>query len=508
MADLTGSVLLGRYKIEELAGRGGMSDVYRALDMHRGYQVAIKVLREDLAEDREFVRRFQVEAATLAKLQHANIVRFYSFERDGFLAFIVMDFITGQTLRRRLLAVDGPLPLPEALDILQQVGLGLQYAHIEGILHRDIKPGNIMLTPDGRALLNDFGIARVLGATTMTAIQPGTPAYMAPEQLYGQPISVQTDIYGLGVMAYEMLVGRRPFVSEEELRKFTPPPPERFNPALPAHISVALLRALARRPEDRFASVTEFIAALQPNATPTLITPPKRQAVMPPPAYSPPPPPPESIPARQPGSWRKRQLWVVLGITAIVLLLLAVAGYAASGGRRNPPLIVEPTVSPEPSVNPPTQGIPASATNSPPRPTATKKIPPSKTSPPPQATSTKIFIPTKAPTSTMVSTPTSAPTFTNVPTFTPIPQAIFTARENMACREGPDSGYDHLVDVLAGTSELVLARWSNDWLLLSVSRPDTRTKCCWVGGDGDLNVSLNSIRLIDVVPDRIQCDLP
>ena len=509
MADLTGSILLGRYKIEKLAGRGGMAEVYRAFDKRRGYHVAIKVLHEDLAEDRELVRRFQGEANTLSLLNHDNIVRFYSFERQDFLAFIVMDFIEGQTLRRRIMAADGPLPLGEALNILGQVGRALQYAHAEGILHRDVKPGNVMLCTDGRVLLSDFGIAKMLDAATMTAIQPGTPPYMAPEQYRGLPVSVQTDIYGLGVMAYEMLTGRRPFLGEtrsdghtttrEALREdhlhHTPPPPELFNPALPMHISAALLKALAKRPEDRFASVAEFIAALQPDAAPTLLTLPERPAVIPLPSFSPPAPPPEQIPVEKPSNWRKRQLWVVLGITAIILLLLAAAGYALSGGQK---LIsfTEPTASSELIVNPSKQEIPASATNPPPRSTSTKKIPASKTSAPPAAASTKAF------------TATKAPTFTDRPASTPIPQAIFTARENMACRAGPSSLYEHYVDVMKGESESVLARWSNDWLLLSVNRSGTRTKCCWVGGEGDLNVSLSSIRLINVLPDRIECKLP
>lgn len=510
MADLTGSILLGRYRIDELAGRGGMSDVYRAFDLQRGYQVAIKVLREDLAEDREFIRRFQHEAATLSKLKHANIVRFYSFEREGFLAFIVMDFISGQTLRRRLLAADGPLPLAEALDILQQVGRALQYAHAEGILHRDIKPGNVMLSSDGRALLSDFGIAKMLDTATMTAIQPGTPTYMAPEQYRGLSISAQTDIYGLGVMAYEMLAGRRPFLGEtqgdghittrealqEEHLHHTPPPPERFNPTLPTHISTGLLKALAKRPEDRFASVSEFIAALGPDATPTLISPPEQRPVVTPLIPYSPPPQPEEVPADKPSSWRKRQRWVVLSITAMILFVVVVAGYAMTSGQRNTPAVVQPTASRALIANPPTQEIRASATKPPPEPVATKKIIPSKTNAPPEATSTK------------ASTATKAPTSTDRPTFTTVLQPVFTAKENMACREGPDPGYDHLVDVLKGSSEDVLARWSNGWLLLSVSRPDTRTKCCWVGGDGDLNMSVNSIRLINVIPDRMECELP
>ena len=209
-----GDRLRDRYEMEEFLGRGGMSDVYLAFDTRRQVRVAVKVLREDLAEDVEFVRRFRREAEALAQLDHPNIVRFYSFERQGTTAFIVMDYVSGATLRRRLAEVEGPLSVEEATAILRPVVAALQYAHNEGYVHRDIKPGNIMLRDDGTVLLSDFGIARATESITMTTGPIGTPAYMSPEQILGQSVDQRTDVYSLGVVLYEMLAGRRPFTGE------------------------------------------------------------------------------------------------------------------------------------------------------------------------------------------------------------------------------------------------------------------------------------------------------
>ena len=172
------TVLRNRYRLEQFVDRGGMADVYVAFDTHRQTRVAVKLLRADLAEDPEFVQRFRREAEALSRLDHPHIVRFYSFEVQGADAFIVMDYVRGSTLRRQLREVDGPLPLEEVTAILQQVGSALQYAHNEGFVHRDVKPGNIMLRSDGEALLSDFGIARAVESVTMTQGPLGSPAYM------------------------------------------------------------------------------------------------------------------------------------------------------------------------------------------------------------------------------------------------------------------------------------------------------------------------------------------
>ncbi|MGQ9554239.1 MAG: protein kinase domain-containing protein [Anaerolineae bacterium] len=273
MADLSGQILRERYQIQHLIGRGGMADVYLALDLRRQVVVALKLLREDLAEDPDFVRRFQREAEALARLDHPNVVRFYSFERQGNAAFIVMDYVPGTTLRGRLMEAQGPLPLEEVTAIIKQVGAALHYAHSEGYIHRDIKPGNIMLREDGTALLSDFGIAKAAETATMTLAPLGTPAYMSPEQILGREVSPQTDIYCFGVVLYEIVTGRRPFIGEsgtggsttERIRNehlhAMPPDPRRFNPSLPAEAVQVIARALAKDPAQRWPDMPSLVQA-------------------------------------------------------------------------------------------------------------------------------------------------------------------------------------------------------------------------------------------------------
>ncbi len=271
-----GHLLRNRYEIRKLIGRGGMADVYLAFDRRRMVQVAIKVMREDLAEDPEFLQRFTREARALAQLDHPHIVRFYSFERDGGLAFIVMDYVEGETLRKHLLEAGGPLPWEEVTRILRQVGSALQYAHNQGYIHRDIKPGNILIRKDGTALLSDFGIARVAETATMTMGAVGAPAYMSPEQIRGDELTPRSDIYSLGIVLYEMVSGRRPFTGESDsssgsysrLRRIqqqqlheAPPDPRQFNPELSQGAAWVIEKALAKAPADRWPDVMSMVRA-------------------------------------------------------------------------------------------------------------------------------------------------------------------------------------------------------------------------------------------------------
>jgi serine/threonine protein kinase/WD40 repeat protein len=278
MPDLVGQTLLSRYHIQDLVGRGGMAEVYKAWDAHRQYPVAVKVMREDLAEDLEFLRRFKREAKALAHLAHANVVRFYGFERAGRLAFIVMDYVEGTTLRGRILDMEGtPLPLDEAVSVARQVCAALHYAHTENVLHRDVKPGNIMIRPDGRVLVADFGIAKAADAATATTVMPGTPAYMSPEQCRSEVLDARTDVYSLGIVVYEMLAGQRPFVGDRakietgstrerirwEQMHIDPPPLRQFNPAVPPSVEAVVLQALAKHREARHPTVLAFRQALE-----------------------------------------------------------------------------------------------------------------------------------------------------------------------------------------------------------------------------------------------------
>ena len=270
-----GALLCGRYRLQQSVGRGGMADVYLAFDSKRQAQVAVKILREDLAEDPDFVRRFRREAEALAQLDHPNIVHFYAFEQDGLVAFIVMDYIAGTTLRRHLQERRGPLEVKELTPILRDVCSALHYAHVNGFVHRDLKPGNVMLKRDGTALLTDFGISRAVEGATLTAAVMGTPAYMSPEQIEGGPVDARSDIYSLGVLLFEMATGRRPFTGDEpgltqsgtttrvqqaHLR-LPPPDPRSLNPRLPAAASAVILRALAKRPADRWPDVVSLRGA-------------------------------------------------------------------------------------------------------------------------------------------------------------------------------------------------------------------------------------------------------
>ena len=275
MSDITGKVLRDRYHVERLLGRGGMADVYLAFDTQRQTYVAIKLIREDLADDADFIRRFSREAAALARLDHPNVVRFYAAEQEGVLSFIVMDYVSGSTLQRRLAQAGGPLPLPEITTLEHQIGPALHYAHTMGFIHRDIKPGNIMLREDGTALLSDFGAAKVLENSTLATLTVGTPAYMSPEQILGRDLQPQSDIYSFGIVLYEMLTGRRPFTGDElgltgtgtisRLReahlRLEPPTPSQLNPAIPPMLDDVVLKALAKDVDDRWPNVLSLVDA-------------------------------------------------------------------------------------------------------------------------------------------------------------------------------------------------------------------------------------------------------
>ncbi|MHB0878531.1 MAG: serine/threonine-protein kinase [Anaerolineae bacterium] len=272
MAD-PGDTLLDRYELVRSLGRGGMAEVYLARDAHRGVELAIKVMREDLAFEPQFVSRFSREAQALARLEHPNIVRFYSFEADGPIAFIVMDYIRGATLLSRMRAAAGPLPLEEVGRTLQDIVPALHFAHRQGLVHRDIKPANIMVRPDGESILMDFGIAKAVESTTSTFLEAGTPAYMSPEQVLGHRPSHLSDIYSLGVLLYEMVTGRKPFLGDtgsadtltrrirEEHLIAIPPDPRDFNPVLPDALAELVLAALAKQPERRWQDAASIVKA-------------------------------------------------------------------------------------------------------------------------------------------------------------------------------------------------------------------------------------------------------
>src|SRR3954471_15265147 len=245
-----------------------MADVYCAEDIQLGRNVAVKLLYRRFAEDTEFVERFRREASSAAGLQHPNIVGIFDRgEWDG-TYYIAMEYLQGQTLKQ-LVREHGAMPPDLATDITIQVLRAAKFAHKRGVVHRDIKPHNVILDEEGRAKVTDFGIARA-GASDMTETGSimGTAQYLSPEQAQGRPVSPRSDLYSIGVMLYELLTGRVPFDAEAPVTialkhvSEPPVPPAELNPAIPPALEAVVLRALEKDPERRFADAEEFAAAL------------------------------------------------------------------------------------------------------------------------------------------------------------------------------------------------------------------------------------------------------
>ena len=262
--------MAGNYRIVEKLGEGGMGAVYKGIDVMVEREVAIKVLRPEIARQPGVLERFRAEAVTLAKLNHPSIATLYSFFRHEDEYFMVMEFVPGRTLDG-LLREWGPMPGGHAVRIFSQVLDGIHHAHAIGILHRDIKPANIMLTNTGAVKVTDFGIARVLGQARMTRQGNivGTLEYIAPERIRGEEADLRSDIYSLGAVLYEMLSGRLPFERDNEFALMqahltAPVPPfASLGVGVPPPFETVLKRALAKKPEDRYQTAMEFRGALE-----------------------------------------------------------------------------------------------------------------------------------------------------------------------------------------------------------------------------------------------------
>ena len=281
MSDLTGECL-GQYQILARISKGSTSTIYKAYQPKLDRFVAIKVLSPQVVDEEGFLERFTQEARAVAQLNHPNIVPVYDFDQEGDMAYIVMKYVESGTLRSMITGT--PLELGLTVDVLTQVGLALGYAHRRGVMHRDVKPSNILIGEGRWALLTDFGLAKILGGgghITRSGIGMGTPDYMSPEQAQGMPGDGRVDLYSLGVTLYEMVTGRPPFQADSLMGVIVkhitqpPPPPRQFNPKLPEALESAILTALAKDPADRFQTAEAMVAAIVRGAGPVM----EREAV-------------------------------------------------------------------------------------------------------------------------------------------------------------------------------------------------------------------------------------
>jgi serine/threonine protein kinase len=260
---------IASYTLLEPLGHGGMAVVYRARQESLDRTVAVKVLSENLAASTEFMERFRREARTAANLRHPNVITVHDFGQDERgVPYLVLEYIEGPTLADLM---DAGLDDSRIPDLLDQIAAGLDYAHARGVIHRDIKPGNVLTTEDGRVVLADFGLAWLLEGAhlTMTGGVIGTPEYMSPEQAAGEPIDHRSDVYALGVVLYEMLVGERPFIAETPiavlLKHLQDPAPSVLlaRPDLPADVGEVLDKVLVKDPAKRYASAGELARAFR-----------------------------------------------------------------------------------------------------------------------------------------------------------------------------------------------------------------------------------------------------
>jgi beta-lactam-binding protein with PASTA domain/predicted Ser/Thr protein kinase len=351
------SVVGDRYRVEARIGQGGMAEVYRGFDPVLNRTVAIKVLLPQFARDAGFVARFRREAQAAARLNQPNIVGVYDTGADGDRQYIVMEFVEGRTLAEFLAGGRRLTPM-QSVELTQKIGAALASAHAQGIVHRDIKPGNVMVTRDGTVKVMDFGIARM--QTDITAPQTssviGTPTYLSPEQAQGQVVDARSDLYSLGCVLYELLAGRPPFTGDTPVAiaykqvNETPVTPSTHNADIPPRLDAVVMKCLAKNPANRYQSAEELSADLERvkqgqdvEATPLMAAGIGGDATQ---VIARPQPTQVMTPPEEEGSSRKVWLGVLIGL--LIFALLAAGGYLigqALSNKDQPTVVALPDVT-------------------------------------------------------------------------------------------------------------------------------------------------------------------
>jgi serine/threonine-protein kinase len=522
MNSLLGQRLGGKYELQAELGRGGMGIVYRAHDAMLRRSVAVKVLAPQLAADPSFVERFRHEAIAAANLRHPNIATVYDVGQDmvrgDAVHFLVMEFVEGQTLDRVLQRQGQPFSLPQTDEIIRQVAQALHYAHQRGMIHRDVKPANIMLGQDGHVTLMDFGLVRAgeLSQLTQTGTALGTPAYMAPEQIMGAEVDRRTDVYALGVVIYELLTGDVPFrrttpLATVHAQVYDPPPPLREKrPELPAPVESVVLRALAKNPGGRYGDVTglasDFSRAItgqmpeglaegwDERAAPmgaTIRAPapqppraPSATASPPAPGAGPQLPAPPSARPRQPASpW----LWVAV---ALAVLALGAGALAAAGFFRSSTPVA--TVATTPGAPPSLSAEAGGAEGTRPAVTAAPSVS--------QAGQGMVMATTAATENTPTTTPTAIVTSTPLP---PVPTVPLAAQAEVIgdvlnVRSGPGVAYAVIGQARRGTAYDVVGRdASGAWWQICCVNGDAG----WVASNlVRVSGAADAVAVVDVAP--------
>ncbi len=482
-----GTILNNRYRILTVLGKGGFGAVYRAADMSLKRPCAVK---ENLNISPEASRQFEKEATILANLSHPNL----PMVLDHFLIkdqgqYLVMDFIEGEDLRS-LVEQNGLLNQEKAVNIISQIAGALDYLHHQNppVIHRDIKPSNIRVRPDGKAYLVDFGLVKAYTPNLRTTIgaRAVTPGYSPPEQYGVGTTDTRTDIYALAATLYTLLTGFEPQESVQRVVQDQLLPLNTIEKGINANLSKVVTKAMSLQPGQRYDTILSFEKAL--NNPPTLVVAPTMQVS---PSTQKVASSTVSLPSQQKPRSRKRWFWlVVIGGIVGMIIMFSIIIYKSL-----------------PSLKPTSQPVAIVQGETTPRESNMDEMP--------ENVVNNLFTHTPLPTFTHLPTLTNIPpTNTKIPsTNTLMPSTSstipsnpeFTASENMFCRDGPGPEYEDHTMVLSGEIVPVLARWSNGWYLVGIDNPNTRTKCCWIGGLGNLNVSVTSIQIINYLVDRITC---